>query len=46
VIETSYKLNLTENFSLTPDVQLLINPAKSPDLYDVWIFGLRVGLTL
>ena len=45
VIETSYKLNLTKNFSLTPDVQLLINPAKSPDLDDVWILGLRVGLT-
>ena len=45
MIETSYKLYLTENFFVTPDLQLLINPAKSPNRDEVWIMGLRLGFT-
>jgi hypothetical protein len=46
VLETSYKLQLTRNFSFTPDVQLVFNPARSPDQDSVWIVGLRGVLTL
>jgi len=41
VIETSYKLQLSPNFSLMPDVQLLIDPANNPDEDTVWVVGLR-----
>lgn len=46
LIETSYKFQLSRNFSLTPDVQLVFNPAGNPDENSIWIFGLRVILTL
>jgi porin len=42
VLETSYKFQLSQNFSLTPDVQLVFNPAKDPSESSVWIVGLRV----
>ncbi|RLA40007.1 MAG: hypothetical protein DRR06_18150 [Gammaproteobacteria bacterium] len=42
VLETSYKFQLSDNFSITPDVQLLLNPAKNPDKSRVWIMGLRM----
>ena len=32
VIETSYKFQLAQNFSLMPDLQLLIDPANQPYL--------------
>lgn len=46
VLETSYKLQLTKNFSVTPDLQLLFNPAKTPEQDHLWMFGLRAILTL
>jgi porin len=46
VLETSYKFQLSKNFSLTPDVQLVFNPANNPDESSVWVFGLRGILTL
>ena len=46
VIETSYKFQLWPEISLTPDVQLLIDPAKNPDKSSVWVFGLRAIFTL
>ena len=46
VVETSYKLQLTKNFALTPDIQLLLNPAKTPDEDRVWVVGLRAVLTM
>jgi porin len=46
VVETSYKMQLTKNFSLTPDVQLVFDPAKSPEEDRVWVVGLRGILTL
>jgi len=46
VIETSYKFQIWPFLSLTPDLQLLLNPANNPDESSVWIFGLRAILTL
>ena len=46
VIETSYKFQLSRNFSLTPDVQVLFNPANNPGKNSVWVAGIRAILTL
>jgi porin len=46
LVETSYKFQLSRNFSLTPNVQLVINPAGNPDENSIWIFGMRAIITL
>jgi porin len=46
VIETSYKFQIWPFLSLTPDLQLLLNPANNPEEGCVWVFGLRAILTL
>ena len=46
VIETSYKFQLLKNFSLLPDVQLMLDPANNPDKDSAWVVGLRGILTL
>jgi len=39
-------LQLTQNLAITPDVQLIINPALNPDESSIWVFGLRARLAL
>ena len=46
LIETSYKFQLSQNFSFTPNLQVVFNPAGNPDENSIWIFGLRAILTL
>jgi porin len=46
VLETSYKFQLSQNFSLMPDVQIVFNPANDPSESSVWVVGLRVIITL
>ena len=46
VIETSYKFQLSQNFSLTPDIQVIFNPANDPGESSVWVVGLRMIITL
>ena len=46
VLETSYGFQLTPWFSLTPDVQLVLDPADQPDKSSVWVFGLRTIIAL
>jgi porin len=46
VIETSYKFQLSKNFSLTPDVQIIFNPANNPVDSSSWVVGVRAILTL
>lgn len=46
LIETSYKFQLSKNFSVTPDVQVLFNPANNPDKNVIWIAGLRAIFTM
>ena len=42
VLETSYKFQLSQNFSITPDLQVVFNPAIDPSESSVWVVGLRV----
>lgn len=46
VVESSYKFQLSRNFSLTPDVQILFNPANNPGKSSIWVGGVRFILTL
>jgi porin len=46
LIETSYKFQLSQNFSFTPNLQVVFNPAGNPSESSIWIFGLRAILTL
>ena len=44
--ELFYRLQVSQNFAITPDVQWLINPALNPDEDQILIFGLRGRLAL
>lgn len=46
VIETSYRWQATPGVSITPDLQLLLNPSKHPNKDTVWVGGIRCILTL
>ena len=46
VIETSYKFQLSKNFSFTPDLQWLKNPANLVDEDSTWVTSMRGILTL
>lgn len=42
--EIYYRFQLLKVLTLTPDVQLLINPALNPEEDRLWVFGLRARL--
>jgi porin len=44
--EVYYRLQVTEQFALTPDIQYLVNPAQNPTEDSLWVFGLRARLAL
>lgn len=44
--ELFYRLQIAENLSITPDLQLFIDPALNPAEDEIWLFGLRVRITL
>jgi porin len=44
--ELFYRLQLTQAFAITPDIQYLRNPALNPDESSIWVFGLRLRLSL
>ncbi len=44
--EVFYRLQVTEQFALTPDIQYLVDPALNPTEDSLWIFGLRARLAL
>ncbi|MEN8809403.1 MAG: carbohydrate porin, partial [Desulfobacterales bacterium] len=44
--EVFYRLQLAQNLAITPDVQLIFNPALNPDEDTLWVFGLRARLAL
>ena len=46
VLEASYLWQLTANTSLTPDLQLILDPAGNPEEDTVWVAGLRLRITL
>jgi len=43
-IELFYRVHLMKSLTITPDVQVLINPALNPDAEVVGVFGLRARL--
>ncbi len=43
--ELFYRLQLAQNLAITPDVQLIIDPALNPDEDVIAVFGLRARLT-
>jgi porin len=43
--ELFYRVQLAQNLAITPDVQLIIDPALNPNEDVLWIFGLRGRLT-
>jgi porin len=44
--ELFYRLQVTRELAITPDVQLLINPALNPTENSIFVFGLRGRLAL
>ncbi|UCD34719.1 MAG: carbohydrate porin [Nitrospiraceae bacterium] len=44
--ELFYRVQIAQNLAITPDVQLIIDPALNPDDDTIWVFGLRARLTL
>ena len=44
--EVYYRLQVTDQFALTPDIQYLVDPAQNPTEDSLWIFGLRARLAL
>ena len=44
--ELFYRVQLSPNCALTPDVQLVINPALVPGKGQIWYFGVRARLAL
>lgn len=44
-IEAFYRLQLAQNFAITPSVQLIIDPALNPEEDAIALFGLRARLS-
>ena len=44
--KVSYRLKVWNDFAITEDTQLLLNPALNPDKDKIWVFGLRTRLSL
>jgi porin len=42
--EVYYRFQVTKELAITPDVQLLINPALNPEEDTIWAYGLRARL--
>jgi porin len=45
-IELFWRWQLGSQLAVTPDLQLLINPANNPDEDSIWVFGVRGRLAL
>lgn len=44
--ELYYRLQITQQFAITPDIQYIIDPALNPEEDSLWVFGLRARLAL
>jgi porin len=40
------RFQVTQNLQITPDVQLIVNPALNPGADQSWLFGLRARFVL
>ena len=45
-VEAFYRIQLTRRFAVTPDVQLIVDPALNPDESSIGVIGLRARLAL
>lgn len=45
-LEAFYRLQISDEVTITPDVQLLLDPALNPDESSIWVFGLRARIAL
>jgi porin len=45
-VELFYRLQVTKQFAITPDIQYLRNPALNPDESSIWVFNLRARFSL
>ena len=45
ISEVYYTIQLTENLKITPNLQIVVNPALNPDKNAVALFGLRARVT-
>lgn len=46
VSELFYRMQLAPNIQITPDIQLIVNPARHPNKDAIWVFSLRWRVTL
>lgn len=44
--ELFYKYQLSQNLAITPSLQWLVHPALNPNEDEIWIFGLRMRMSL
>ncbi len=44
--ELFYRLQLAQNLALTPDIQVIFNPALNPNQDAIAVFGIRTRLNL
>jgi porin len=44
--ELFYRLQLTKEIAVTPDIQYVIDPALNSDENSIWSFGLRSRIAL
>jgi len=44
--ELFYRVQLAQNLAITPNLQLLKDPALTDEEDTVWVYGLRIRLTL
>jgi porin len=45
-VELFWRWQLGSQLAVTPDLQLLINPANNPEESSIWVFGVRGRLAL
>lgn len=45
-LELFYRLQVTEQFTVTPDIQFIGNPALNPSEDSIWVVGLRARLAI
>jgi porin len=41
-LEASYRIQMSPNATIMPDLQLVLDPARNPETNTAWVFGLRV----
>jgi len=45
-LELFWRWQVGKQLAITPDLQLLVDPANNPDANQIWVFGLRARLVL